>query len=212
MVSGALETLTAAGAVVAPTGEARDEGVVGAGGGLPSPPADEAHCAVAPRSWRGTQAWIRYGSGQTIPVGFDQLRWEHFTGSVPWRRIRSRHGQAHLPGEYFVTVVACQAIAPDGAEYGCNRDGSEMIRGCGWYLEIAHDGGLITRYCHLLARPQVAVGQRVATGEPLARVGASGNASGPQLHFEVRVNGDPSAAGAIDPVTFSKGRGAPLDG
>ncbi len=109
-----------------------------------------------------------------------------------------------------VTVVTCQAIAPDGSDYGCDRDGSPAIKGCGWYVEIQHGGGIMTRYCHLKTRPSVAVGQRVAAGEPIGVVGTSGNSSGPHLHFEVHVNNDRSSNGAINPETFMREHGAPL--
>jgi murein DD-endopeptidase MepM/ murein hydrolase activator NlpD len=108
-----------------------------------------------------------------------------------------------------VTVVACQAIAPDGSDYGCDRDGSPAITGCGWYVEIAHGGGIMTRYCHLKARPQAFVGQSVAPGEPIGLVGTSGNSSGPHLHFEVHVN-NRSSNGAVGPELFMREHGAPL--
>jgi hypothetical protein len=31
-------------------------------------------------------------------MALEQVRAEHFTGSVPWRRFRSRQGQSHLSG------------------------------------------------------------------------------------------------------------------
>ena len=50
-------------------------------------------------------------------------------------------------------------------------------------------------YAHL-SRVGVRVGQRVATGQRLGRLGASGQATGPHLHFEVRLRG-----AAVDPLT-----------
>jgi hypothetical protein len=47
------------------------------------------------------------------------------------------------------TVVICQAIAPDGSDYGRDRGGSDTIKGCGWHVEIQHGSGITTRYCHL---------------------------------------------------------------
>ena len=111
-----------------------------------------------------------------------------------------------------VIRVRCNAIdTRDGSEWGCDRDGSpELTRGCGWYVDIAHAGGVITRYCHMGLPPAVAVGAAVAAGQPLGVVGSTGHSSGPHLHFEVHTNGDSSAAGAIDPIPFMTGHGAPL--
>jgi len=51
-----------------------------------------------------------------------------------------------------------------------------------------------TLYAHLESI-DVHVGDVVAGGAVLGRVGATGDATGPHLHFEVRVNG-----AAIDPL------------
>jgi murein DD-endopeptidase MepM/ murein hydrolase activator NlpD len=110
----------------------------------------------------------------------------------------------------IVTVVACQAVAPDGSDYGCDRDGSEAVKGCGWYVDIQHGAGIITRSCHLHTQPRVTVGQTVAAGEPVGQVGTSGNSSGPHLHFEVHINNDSGAAGVIDPEGFMRDRGVSL--
>lgn len=118
----------------------------------------------------------------------------------------------HAAADGVVTVVRCQAYTASGAWYGCDRDGSLNISGCGWYVEIRHAGNIITRYCHQLRRPDVVVGQRVAAGQPIGVVGDSGNSTGPHCHFEVHVNGDNSASGAIDPVPFMSRHGAPLEG
>jgi peptidoglycan hydrolase-like protein with peptidoglycan-binding domain len=67
--------------------------------------------------------------------------------------------------------------------------------GWGYLVTIAHSHGVQTLYAHL-SRVGVRVGQRVRAGQPIGRVGASGHASGPHLHFEVRLRG-----AAIDPLT-----------
>ncbi len=72
--------------------------------------------------------------------------------------------------------------------------------GCGWYTEVQHADDIITRYCHMLNRPPVEVGQHIETGQVLGYVGSSGHSSGPHLHFEVHMRRDRSDAGAVDPV------------
>ncbi|MFD0785354.1 M23 family metallopeptidase, partial [Micromonospora azadirachtae] len=114
----------------------------------------------------------------------------------------------HAAASGRVLVSKCD---PDNSgRETCDVDGYPGKGGCGWFVDILHSGGLITRYCHMVTRPQVHEGQRVAAGEVLGKVGSSGNSSGPHLHFEVHEDGDRSSRGAIDPVPFMRLRGAPL--
>ncbi len=110
----------------------------------------------------------------------------------------------HAAASGTVTVMACNASTADGAAYSCDVDGSADIRGCGWYVDITHPGGIVTRYCHLLVHPAVQVGQHVLAGQVIGISGTSGNSSGPHLHFEVH-DGDP-----LDPVPFMAAHGAAL--
>jgi murein DD-endopeptidase MepM/ murein hydrolase activator NlpD len=67
--------------------------------------------------------------------------------------------------------------------------------GWGYLVTIAHSNGVRTLYAHL-SRVGVQVGQRVEAGQRIGGVGASGHATGPHLHFEVRLRG-----AAVDPLT-----------
>ena len=49
--------------------------------------------------------WIRFDTDVIAPVELDQVRLRDFAGSVPWRRWRSRHGQAHLSGSYWAATT-----------------------------------------------------------------------------------------------------------
>jgi murein DD-endopeptidase MepM/ murein hydrolase activator NlpD len=111
-----------------------------------------------------------------------------------------------------VITVQCQAHTASGEPLSCDRDGSVTTLGCGWYVEILHAGNVMTRYCHLLQRPDVVVGEQVVAGQPIGLSGTSGHSSGPHLHFEVHVNGDSSPTGAVDPIRFMHNVGAPLGG
>lgn len=107
-----------------------------------------------------------------------------------------------------VLVARCD---PDRrGRLSCDADGWPGKGGCGWFVDILHAGGVITRYCHMVVRPKVHVGQVVEAGQVIGLVGTSGNSSGPHLHFEVHLNSDRSSRGAIDPVPFMRERGTPL--
>ena len=66
--------------------------------------------------------------------------------------------------------------------------------GWGFVVSIAHGSGERTVYAHL-SRIDVRVGVWVAQGVRVGAVGATGNATGPHLHFEVRIRG-----AAVDPL------------
>ncbi len=69
-----------------------------------------------------------------------------------------------------------------------------LISGCGITAILDHGAGLTTRYCHMDSLG-VRQGQSVAQGQRIGKIGATGRATGPHLHFEVRQDGIP-----IDPA------------
>jgi murein DD-endopeptidase MepM/ murein hydrolase activator NlpD len=68
--------------------------------------------------------------------------------------------------------------------------------GYGKMVEVDHGNGLATRYAHLSAI-DVAVGQSVHIGQVVGKVGSTGRSTGPHLHYETRIDGDP-----VDPQKF----------
>lgn len=61
---------------------------------------------------------------------------------------------------------------------------------------IDHGQGLISMFCHLLAI-DVSLGQTVKRGEAVGKVGATGRATGPHLHWNISLNN-----ARVDPAIF----------
>ena len=68
--------------------------------------------------------------------------------------------------------------------------------GYGQMVEIQHADGISTRYGHLSAI-LVSVGDTVAAGDPIGRVGTTGRSTGPHLHYETRRDGE-----AVNPTAY----------
>jgi murein DD-endopeptidase MepM/ murein hydrolase activator NlpD len=88
--------------------------------------------------------------------------------------------------------------AARGTTVGAAASGRVVFAGFaagGWgnLVVVAHASGVRTMYAHLSGFA-VSTGQVVGIGTPLGTVGATGRATGPHLHFEVRVRG-----AAVDP-------------
>jgi murein DD-endopeptidase MepM/ murein hydrolase activator NlpD len=66
-------------------------------------------------------------------------------------------------------------------------------------LVVIDHGGVTTYYAHL-SSVHVAVDDDVGAGHQVGAVGATGNATGPHLHFEVRVSGVPRDPASVVPL------------
>ncbi|KQV05440.1 MULTISPECIES: peptidoglycan DD-metalloendopeptidase family protein [unclassified Kitasatospora] len=69
---------------------------------------------------------------------------------------------------------------------------------------VKHADGKYSEYAHL-SSISVKVGQSVSAGQQLGLSGATGNVTGPHLHFEVRTG--PSYGSDIDPVAYLRAHG-----
>ncbi len=91
-------------------------------------------------------------------------------------------------------------LQPYGSEIRATGAGRVVhagpMGGYGDMVEIDHGHGLATRYAHM-SDILVQEGQDVAEGDVLGRLGSSGRSTGPHLHYEVRVDGEP-----VDPERF----------
>lgn len=93
-------------------------------------------------------------------------------------------------GRRFHAGVDLQAAY--GREVPTAASGRVVVAGeqgaYGQTVVVEHSDGVRTRYAHLSAIT-VEVGQQLAKGEVLGRVGQSGRATGPHLHFEILKDG-----------------------
>ena len=91
-------------------------------------------------------------------------------------------GDAGIYGDYIRaskagTVIVAESSHIPGYSYGM-------------YVVVDHGGGYTSTYAHMSA-VNVYVGQEVAQGDVLGCVGNTGYSTGPHLHFEIRLNGEP---------------------
>jgi lipoprotein NlpD len=108
----------------------------------------------------------------------EALRWP--VRGVLYSRYGVRQGQRH---------DGIDIAAPEGTVVGAAGGGTVIYAGeqsgYGSIVILRHEGGLLTLYAHASAI-LVRQGDRVASGQPIAKVGRSGRTTGPHLHFEVR--------------------------
>ena len=99
--------------------------------------------------------------------------------------------RSHKGLDIYGDKVIVQAVA-DGKVVG-----SGLGKLAGGWVKISHLNGVESVYVHI-KRLSVQTGDRVTGGQPIAEVdGAAGNAVQPQLHFELRLDGQ-----SVDPVPF----------
>lgn len=116
--------------------------------------------------------------------------------------LRSR--RPHLGIDFGAAYGAPVRSVGGGTVTAAGRMGSY-----GNMVEIRHNPRTTTRYAHLSRLgPGISVGARVAQGATVGYVGASGLATSPHLHYELRIGGN-----AVNPRRrFATGSGAPLPG
>ncbi len=115
--------------------------------------------------------------------------------------ITSRYGQRANPfsgSQEFHNGI--DIGAPAGTEVFAAREGTVAETGTsptlGKYVVLSHSGGIQTVYGHL-SSVSVTLKEEVRTGAVIGRVGMTGLATGPHLHFELKTKG-----GSTDPFPY----------
>lgn len=116
-----------------------------------------------------------------------------FTVPVEYTRVTSKFGYRVNPvtNEYgFHSGI--DLAAPEGTPIRAAFTGTvkqvASSAGRGNYIVLSHDNGLETMYCH--CSEIIAVeGENIRSGEVIALVGSTGQATGPHLHLELWLNG-----------------------
>lgn len=120
------------------------------------------------------------------------------TGSFRWPvrgRISSGFGHRSSPGgigskNHKGIDIATRSGTPIYAADGGTVTHAGWMGGYGYVVIINHGNGYETRYAHCSSL-SVSNGQHVYPGQQIARVGSTGNSTGPHCHFEVRYHGTP---------------------
>lgn len=116
-------------------------------------------------------------------------------------RLSSVFGKRNHPVKGGVRMhTGIDYAASVGTEVNATGAGRVVFAGTrngyGLTVDMDHGGGVVTRYAHLSDIAEgVAPGQRLKAGDRIGAVGATGLVSGPNLHYEVRLDGDP-----VDPL------------
>jgi murein DD-endopeptidase MepM/ murein hydrolase activator NlpD len=116
-------------------------------------------------------------------------------------RLTSAYGEREHPILGGIRMHEGVDLAvPSGTPIYAPADGLvEMAQRYGSYgnfIKILHGGEMETRYGHLSAY-NVTAGQYVHKGDVIGYVGATGRATGPHLHYEVRIDGH-----AVNPMPY----------
>ncbi len=160
-----------------------------------------------------------YGFYYRAPSG----RWDYYNekgqslrktilrSPLSFARVSSHFGMRFHP---ILKVVrphqGVDYVAPKGTPVSAVADGivttAHWHGGYGKMVEIKHSGGLVSRYGHLSRYgPGIKVGKFVRQGATVGYVGATGLATGPHLHFEIRQSGKP-----VNPLKIIPPRAEPV--
>ncbi len=136
-------------------------------------------------------------NGQDIPadVVVGQLSWPvsgPITSPFGWRM--------HPVYHHMILHRGIDIGVPTGTPVVAAGGGTIILASyqgdCGNMIAIDHHGGLSTIYCHL-SQMFVSVGQEIQRGQAIGAAGATGDATGPHVHFQVMRNGNP-----VDPMSY----------
>jgi len=141
------------------------------------------------------------------------LRATFLRSPLNYRRITSgfSFGRLHPVFKVRRPHLGVDYAAPSGTPVVAVADGAVTFAGrkggFGNYVELKHGGGCITTYGHFRSiATGITRGSRVAQGQVIGYVGATGTATGPHLDYRVKVQGR-----YVNPLTFEPPRAPALE-
>ncbi len=147
----------------------------------PAPDQRERKKPVSPR--RQATGGAADSDGAAIGSGGGRLAWP-VSGQVT-----SGYGRRGSKWHKGIDIAGSSGSEIRAAESGVVTL-ARWYGGYGRAVIVDHGGGLSTLYGHN-SRLLVSEGDRVEKGQAIALRGSTGRSTGPHLHFEVRVNGEP---------------------
>lgn len=137
-------------------------------------------------------------NGSIVGVLNDGTPVKQGNGSLVWpvngqftSPFGARWGRLHAG----IDIAVPNGTAVHAADTGTVRIAG-WVGGYGNYICIQHGSSMSTCYGHN-SRLLVSVGQTVAQGQVIAASGNTGHSTGPHVHFEVRINGNP-----VNPMAY----------
>ena len=145
------------------------------------------------REWNEQQeAYRQFSEGMPSNVMLDK--------PVPGRLSSPFGLQRFFNGEPRNPHSGLDLAAPAGTAIKAPAAGTVILVGDYFFngntVFIDHGQGFISMFCHL-SKVDVKVGQKLARGEVLGKVGSTGRATGPHLHWNISLN-----ATRVDPAIF----------
>jgi murein DD-endopeptidase MepM/ murein hydrolase activator NlpD len=156
--------------------------------------------------WAQVQLWAQSNNVGQIPASPGHSIQYRFIWPAPQAHISQPFGPSSFwfepaYGAYPHFHTGIDLVEPFGSPMYAADDGVVALVGSsnggyGYYVVIAHSGGLDTLYGHL-STTLVKVGQPVSQGDVVGLEGSTGNSTGAHLHFELRINQRP-----VDPTPY----------
>ncbi|MFZ3474010.1 M23 family metallopeptidase [Streptomyces sp. 4.24] len=161
----------------------------------PATPAPKAPAAPAPKAPAKQQQAAPASAGFVSPVSGGASTAYKVAGSM-WSS--GYHTGVDFSASTGSTVKAVGAGTVVSAGWG-GAYGNEVV--------IRHADGKYSQYAHL-SQLNVSSGQSVSAGQTVGLSGATGNVTGPHLHFEIRTG--PSYGSDIDPLAYLRSKGVSI--
>lgn len=161
----------------------------------PAPDSSAASAAASSSASSSASTGATSSSGWVAPVNGGT--------STPYRAAGSMWSSGYHTGVDFIaaTGTTVRAVGP-GTVYSAGWGGAY-----GNQVVIKHADGTYSQYAHL-SSISVSAGQTVTGGQQIGLSGATGNVTGPHLHFEMRTG--PDYGSDIDPLAALRSHGVSI--